>query len=521
MSRGEVEVWRPIVRRNAGAEQLLSTALFVFAAGFALMALHAFIVNDWETSSVFAICTAGACLFGSALRIILLRHPIPAGRSGLLALVAFYTVGPLIIAVPLAELIPKFSMIDAYFEMSAALTTTGASNILDIEDVPQTIVLWRSACAGLGGFVCLVAALSIFAPLSIGGFEVRDVMDREGASSGGSLAVEALIERREAMERTTWAVRMLAIPYGGAIVLCMLALAAVGAPAFEALCYAFGAVSTTGFRVNAGGIAAYNSWAIELVLICAIVPAAIGVAVHQQALRGRLRAYLEDPECRYMLIAVGAVVTLLFMRHWIGAIETRSTDELGAGISALWGSLFMAFSYITTSGFESADWDGATAWSGLRTPGVALLGLAIVGGGAASTAGGVKLIRAALLAKHSLNELARLTRPTEVRPIRSGKYRITQSAMRIVFVFVMLYVLAVVGSSLALTATGMGMIDALIASVSVLSNTGPLLPMISDNLNAYVELSDGAKLVLCVGMIVGRMETLAVVALLSPRTWRK
>ena len=522
MSRGQVDIWRPIIRRNAGAEQLLSTAVFTFAVGFAFMALHAFVVNDRESSAVFAICTAGAFLFGAALRMILLRHPIPAARSGLLALMAFYTVGPLIIAVPLAELIPGFSMIDAYFEMSSALTTTGASNILDIGDVPQTIVLWRSVCAGLGGFVCLVAALAIFAPLSIGGFEVRDVLDRpDGSSKGGEAAIEALIERREAMERTMRAVRLLAVPYAGSIILCMLALAAAGTPAFEALCYAFGAVSTTGFHVNPGGIKAYDSWVIELVLICAIVPAAIGVAVHQQALRGRFRVYREDPECRYMLIAVGSVVALLFMRHWIGAIETRSTDELGAGISALWGSLFMAFSYITTSGFESADWEGATSWSGLRTPGVALIGLAIVGGGAASTAGGVKLIRAALLAKHSLNELARLTRPTEVRPIRSGRHRITQGAMRIVFVFVMLYVLAVVGSALALTATGFGMIDALMASISVLSNTGPLLPMISDDRNVYIDLADGAKLVLCVGMIVGRMETLAVVALLSPRTWRK
>jgi trk system potassium uptake protein TrkH len=133
----------------------------------------------------------------------------------------------------------------------------------------------------------------------------------------------------------------------------------------------------------------------------------------------------------------------------------------------------------------------------------------------------VKLIRAALLAKHSINELARLTRPTEVRPIRSGVYRITQAAMRIVFVFVMLYVLALISSALALTATGIDMIDALIASVSVLSNTGPLLPLITGEADAYVDLTDAGKLVLCIGMIVGRMETLAVVALLSPRTWRK
>lgn len=522
MSRGVVPVWRPVGRRGDGAEQLLSAALFAFSIGFALMAIHALGIGDAQTSAVFSICTAGSFILGSGVRMILLRHPIRAARSGLLALIFFYLIGPLIVAIPLAELIPSFDIIDAYFEMCSALTTTGASNIRDIEGVPRTIVLWRSVCAAFGGFVSLIAALAIFAPLSIGGFEVKHILDRPvEPSAHARLSADTYIDRRDTVDLALWAARLLGIPYCGLIVLCMLGLAATGIPAFEALCYALGAVSTTGFMVNEGGFAAYESRSAELVLLLVIVPAAIGVAVHLKALRGRLRAYREDPECRYMMIAVLVVVAVLFLRHWIGAIETRSTDEFEAGLYALWGTLFMAISYITTSGFESADWQGATAWSALRTPGITLVGLAIVGGGAASTAGGVKLIRAALLAKHSLNELGRLTRPTEVRPIRSGANRVTQRAMRIVFVFVMLYVLAVVISALALTATRMGMIDALMASISVLSNTGPLLPMILDDETAWVDLADTGKIVLCIGMIVGRMETLAVVALLSPRTWRK
>lgn len=522
MSRGVVRVWRPIDRRGTGAELLLSAALFAFAIGFALMALHALMVGDARTSGVFAICMAGTFLLGAALRMLLLRHPIRVARSGLLALIVFYGVGPLLLAVPMAELIPYFSLVDAYFEMCSALSTTGASNIRDIEDIPRTLVLWRSICAGFGGFVALVAALAIFAPLSIGGFEVRHILDRpsEPLASGNRLSPDLYIDRREAVERVIWAARLLAMPYGAFIILCTMGLAGTGIPAFDALCYAFGAVSTTGFMVNAGGFAAYGSWVSELVLVLVIVPAAVGVGVHIQAIRGRLRAYREDPECRYMVIAVVAVVTVLFLRHWIGAIETRSTDEFEAGVRALWGTLFMAVSYITSAGFESADWEGATAWSALRTPGIALVGLAIIGGGAASTAGGVKLIRAALLAKHSINELARLTRPTEIRPIRSGTNRVTPAAMRIVFVFVMLYMLAVVISALALTATGMIMVDALMASISVLSNAGPLLPLILDDADAWVDLPDIGKIVLCIGMIVGRMETLAVVALLSPRTWR-
>ena len=523
MTQGAVRIWRPVTRKGSGAERLLSIALFVFAGSMAIMALHALIIGDIVVSTVFGISASGCCLLASALRMILRRYPIRAARSGLLVLLIFYAVGPFIAALPLIETVPGFTLMDAYFEMSSAITTTGASTVWNIDAVPNTVLLWRSTVAGLGGFVCLAAAVAILAPLSIGGFEIHHgAVDKSGHLSHDNASTpQPLLDRRNVTERMIWASRQLIMPYVGFIILGALGLAASGAPAFEALCLALGVVSTTGFTLNEGGIAAYGSLPVEIILVLIMIPAAIGVGVHLQATRGRFSAYLHDPEIRYMAIAVGAVVALLFLRHWIGAIETSSTDELEAGISALWGAIFMAVSYVTTTGFESAAWDGATAWSGLRTPGVALIGLAIVGGGAASTAGGVKLLRAALLAKHSINELGRLTRPTEVRPVVSGTQRVTHRAMRIVFVFVMLYILAVVASALALTATGIGVEEALIASISVLSNTGPLMPLIEEDTNAYLNLPALGKAVLCVGMVVGRMETLAVVALLNPITWRK
>jgi trk system potassium uptake protein TrkH len=222
-----------------------------------------------------------------------------------------------------------------------------------------------------------------------------------------------------------------------------------------------------------------------------------------------------------MLIGVGCVVSVLFLRHWVGAIETRSTDEIGSAFAALWGAFFMAISFVTTTGYESAAWDGATEWSGLKTPGVALLGLAIVGGGAASTAGGVKLIRAGLLAKHSMGELRRLARPSSVQPISSGGRSVTFDAMRIVWVFVMLYTIALAICALGLTATGIKFVDAFAGSVAAISNTGPLLSLISGEEGGFTTYSSAARYMLCAAMIVGRMETLAVVALFSVSAWRR
>ncbi len=522
MSSDSVRVWRDGGHRDFGAEKLLGHSLFVFAFSMSLMAVHAIALGDGQTSIVFALSGAGCFLLAAASQMILMRNPIRAARSGLLVLILFYAFGPFLAAIPVAVSVNNLGLINAYFEMSSAITTTGASAFRDIEMIPKTVVMWRSFVAGLGGFVCLVSALAILAPLSIGGFEVRHSIEETADSVGqGIIRNTVSFERRTLEERVIWATRLLLVPYCAVTLFCAMALTAVGVHSFDALCYALGAVSTTGFVPNAGGLAAYELLAGELIIACVIIFAAIGVGVHVQAVRGKMSAYRHDPEVRYLFIIVSAVVAMLFMRHWIGAIETRSTDELDAGFSALWGSLFMAISYATTTGFESADWQGATAWSGLRTPGVALIGLAIIGGGAASTAGGVKLVRAVLLAKHSANELAHLTRPMEVRPIRSGGQKVTADAMRIVFVFVMLYVLALVVSALALSMTGIETIDAMIASVSVLSNTGPAFPLLSEDNGAFVDLPSSGKLILCVGMIVGRMETLAVVALLSPAAWRQ
>jgi len=252
-----------------------------------------------------------------------------------------------------------------------------------------------------------------------------------------------------------------------------------------------------------------------------MIPAAIGVSAHVAALRDGASTYLRNPELRYMAIAVFAVISVLFLRHWVGAIETQSTDELQGAYAALWGSLFMAISFITTTGFESASWDGATEWSGLKTPGVALLGLAIVGGGAASTAGGVKLIRAALLAKHSMGELRRLARPSSVQPIFSGGRAVTFDALSIVWVFVMLYALTLAVCALGLTATGLKFVDSFAGAIAAISNTGPLLALITGEEGGYTAYTPLARYMLCAAMVVGRMETLAVVALCSVSAWRR
>lgn len=522
MATGRVRTIGRSATTTSGVERLVVAIFGLFSFGMFFVWIVALFLDEAQTSETFAYGAIAAAFFAFATHIALRDRLAHIRRGGLVLILCFYTIGPLVSAIPLMDLRAFDNFSAAYFEMASALTTTGASAIWNVDDVPRSVLLWRAMCAGFGGFVWLVAALAILAPLSIGGFEVDHTIDRRAETTNfGFLCASEGARTRGIEARALWAANLLVTPYLVVILLCWLALASCGAPVFDAICLALSAVSTTGFPATADGVAGYQSLRIEIVLVCVMIPAAVGVSAHVAALRTGPGVYLRNPEIRYMGIAVSAVVAILFLRHWIGAIETSSTDEFAAGLEALWGNFFMAVSFITTTGFESASWTGATAWSGLKTPGVALIGLAMIGGGAASTAGGIKLIRAALLAKHSLGELRRLSRPSSVQPIFSGGRAVSFEALRIVWVFVMLYFMALAACALGLTASGLDFIEAVVASVSAMSNTGPLMHLITGVDGEYATLSPLARYLLCAGMVVGRMETLAVVALFSLAAWRR
>ena len=196
--------------------------------------------------------------------------------------------------------------------------------------------------------------------------------------------------------------------------------------------------------------------------------------------------------------------------------------------------LFNALSYLTTTGWNSADWQGARAWSGLAAPGLILAGLAMMGGGVATTAGGVKLLRVWALARHGEREMERIVHPTSV----SGGGRIARRLRRegayLAFIFFMLFAISI---AVVVTLVSIHQVEfetATILSIAALTNTGPLagaMPLTptfegtagiaSAPWEGWSGLPNFTKGVLAGAMIVGRIETLAILALFSPEFWRR
>ena len=148
------------------------------------------------------------------------------------------------------------------------------------------------------------------------------------------------------------------------------------------------------------------------------------------------------------------------------------------------------------------------------------MGLAIMGGGIATTAGGVKLLRIYALYKHGQREIERLSYPNSVSGSSSRTRLIRREGAQIAWIFLMLFVLSLALIALALAATGITFSDSLLFATAGLSNTGPLAHAAGESFTGYANISDTGKAILCVAMILGRLEALAVIAVLNPDYWR-
>jgi trk system potassium uptake protein TrkH len=182
--------------------------------------------------------------------------------------------------------------------------------------------------------------------------------------------------------------------------------------------------------------------------------------------------------------------------------------------------MFTVLSFLTTTGFESQSGAASQSWSGLNTPGLIFIGLASLGGGVATTAGGIKLLRIYALYKHGLREMERLSFPHSVGGAGQRGRSIRREGAFVAWIFLMVFVMTLGVIMLTLALTGLGFIDALAFSVAGLSTTGPLVYIAIEGGASYTQISDTAKGILCIAMILGRLETVAVIALLNPNYWR-
>lgn len=497
------------------------------AAMMTAPAILAAAMGDGSVARAFALC-AGVTAVAAALLLLATyrRAALSSTQAEFGVLIAAFTLLPVAAAAPVTIAAPFLGYGDAYFEMVSMITTTGATVFEAPGDTHPALNLWRGLVAWLGGLIALVMAYAILAPRNLGGFEVRGDLGRSGAI--GRLRGDPLWaggrERQAAAERITAAVRDVAPVYAGLTAALAIVLTGLGAPPLRALTAAIGVISTSGIKAGDGPVFAETGFAAEAVAAVFLVLAATR---HTYGSSGqgafRFNRLPGDPEMRILLVVVAGSTVWLFLRHFVGVLELAGAPSGGGAdfLAAIWGTAFTALSFATTTGYVSESWGAARTWSGLDNPSLVLFGLAVMGGGIATTAGGVKLLRAYALFRHGAREMERLVRPSSISGSGARKRGIRREGAQIAWVFVMLFLVTLAFVIVALSLTGLEFENAIAASISALTNTGPLFAAATGGEGGWLTtVSAEGRAILIVAMVLGRVEVLALIAMMTADTWR-
>ncbi|MCK4713774.1 MAG: TrkH family potassium uptake protein [Marinosulfonomonas sp.] len=484
------------------------------AAAMYIPAIYAYVDDDLLVARVF--------LYGGTLFLILTAiiglasaagKSTSLARSHLLALLGAFTLLPIMLAVPFYESLRNTSFLNAYFEMVSSLTTTGAT-LFDPNRLPDALHLWRALVGWMGGFLVWVVAIAVLAPLNLGGFEVT-------STDTGQTQFSQITNVANASQRLTRYSALLFPVYAGLTLVLWILLLLAGDTSIVAVSHAMSTLATSGISPVGGPGQGGGSGVLGEVIIFGFLFFAISrLMFSADQHRRELRHLRTDPEFRIGVFLVMVVPILLFARHWVGAYDVDLEADLPAALRALWGAAFTVLSFLTTTGFESTDWADARGWSGLKSPGLILLGLSIVGGGVATTAGGVKLMRVYALYKHGTREMERLLHPSSVGGAGTQARHIRRYGAQISWIFFMLFSMSVALVMLALSLTGLPFESAAVFTISALSTTGPLATVAAETPLQYANLDSAAKGILAAAMVLGRLETLAIIALLNPALWR-
>lgn len=481
-------------------------------------AIQAVILEDFRTMRAFFY---GMILFGMLTLLVGLATagtlPKNVARSQLLTLFAAFSILPLMFAVPFAEALGNTTYMNAWFEMISSFTTTGATLYDTNGRLTPSLHLWRATVGWMGGFLVWIMAVAIFAPMNLGGFEVRAT----GGVGRGAVSLRQAGQVADPSERLARYTYKLFPIYVGLTLTLWVGLVIMGDVSYVALCHAMSILSSSGISPIDGVYYAAAGWQGEMLMFVFFV-FALSRLTFSKGLMGDAdrTSLLRDPEFRVAFLFIAGTTLLLVLRHFVGAFE-QGEDSFIEALQAIWGTIFTVTSFLTTTGFESRYWDSATDWSGLQTPGLFLLGLALIGGGVATTAGGVKLLRVYALFRHGEREMERLLHPSSIGGGGKDARRIRRQGAYISWIFFMLFAISIAVVMVLLSLTGVQFETAMVLTVAALSTTGPLATVAAETPIAFSGVPDLAKFVLASAMVLGRLETLAIIALFNPEIWRK
>ena len=417
-------------------------------------------------------------------------------RDGFFVVVLFWVGLGLAGSIPLLlSNVPDLSITDAIFESISGLTTTGATIIVGIDNLPKSILFYRQELQWLGGMGIIVLAVAILPMLGIGGMQLYR------AETPGPVKDTKLTPRITETAKSLWYV------YLTMTIACAFSYFLAGMGVFDAIAHSFSTVSIGGFSTHDQSIGYFNNSLIESVAIFFMLASGINFTLHFLSFRNiNIKPYLNDAELHaYLKILIVICIVCSSYNAIAGNYENLS--------EVFRDSIFQTVSIATTTGFTTANFQN---WPGFIP--LLLIFSCFIGACAGSTCGGIKVIRILLLFKQGIREIKRLIHPNAIFTIKIGDKPISERIIEAVWGFLAVYVIIFAILLLVLMATDIDFLTAFSGLSACINNLGPGLGEVSQN---YYGINEIAKWILCLAMLLGRLEIFTLLVLFTPAFWRR
>ncbi len=385
------------------------------------------------------------------------------------------------------------SFIDAYFEGVSGLTTTGATVMSGLDTMPHGILLWRCLLQALGAVGVIVLAMAILPILRIGGMQL--------------FRTESSDKTDKVIPRAREMAKLIGMTYLTLSTVCAIAYWSFGMNGFDAICHALTTLGTAGFSNYDNSIAHFQSVEIETIATIGMICGGLPIILYYQMMRGKPLALLQDLQVRWFFTILAG--TTLLITAWL--IYNQGYEFWRAFRYAS----FNVASIITTTGYASADY---AHWG--SAPTLIFFMLIVVGGCTGSTSGGIKIFRFKVLYEIAKVQLYQLIQPHGVFIARYAGKPISENVSASVLGFFTLFAFSFMILAASLSAFGLDFITSMSAAAQTLANVGPGLGEIIGPAGNYQTIPDGAKWLICIGMVVGRLELFTVLVLFTGHFWR-
>lgn len=452
------------------------------------------IVDVFAANSDWQVFITSALVLGTmgVLMTLAFRGERPPGnfREALIFVNAAWFAFSFAGAIPFYFSDLGISVTDAFFETASGLTTTGSTILTGLDAMPPGILLWRSLLQWIGGIGVIAIGIWLLPGLRVGGSQLFALESSEKTNKPyGHVG--------------PFVYRLLAI-YAGLTVSCIALYVLCGMSFFNAVTHAMTTVSTGGFSTSDQSFGQFQGLSVYWVAIIFMLASAVPFLYLIRSIEHRRLA--GDVQ---IILLLGIVTTAAFI---VFLLQRFMVED--APFQTFTFAAFNVVSVITTTGYAANDY---------LQFGPAVIAIFFVltffGGCSGSTSGGFKMFRVAILSSYIRSLLRRMVRPHRVIDARYQGHTVGNPVLEGILVFAVLYTGAFAAFSVAYMMMGLDLETALSASITALANVGPGVGETIGPSGTFQSLPDAAKWLLASEMILGRLEILAGILLLSPDFW--